>query len=187
MHRDRGASERQMRDRPVSDREGATRCPGCGARVADSDGPTHPYLGAAPGCWALYGEVLAREYGELRYPEIHRLTVDAYAAQHPGVPSRRSIQSLAVHLVSLHLVLDRGIDPVHATGAIRRLLARRPCLAWLDPPPRLGATTVADLLGAGTAAEHERRVRSWAIDVWAAWAPHHAAVRGWADLACEER
>lgn len=164
----------------MTDSGGTIRCPGCGLRVADSDGPTHPYIGAAPGCWALYGEVLAREYGELRYPEVHRLTVDAYAAQHPGVPSRRSIQSVAVHLVSLHLVLERGFDGRRATEAIRRVLAARPRLAWLDPPPRLGGSTVADVLGADTPADHERRVRLWADDVWAAWVPHHATVRGWA-------
>src|SRR5436190_1879442 len=41
-------------------------CIGCGVLTPDADGPTHPYLGASPGCWAVYGEVLAREYGE--YP-----------------------------------------------------------------------------------------------------------------------
>ena len=76
----------------------ARPCAGCGALVPVTDGPTHPYIGASPGCWAIYGEVLAREYGEYAYPPVHRLTVDAYAAQHPGVPSRRSIQSVAIHL-----------------------------------------------------------------------------------------
>ena len=83
-------------------------CPDCGALTPDVDGPTHPYVGASVGCWAMYGEVLAKEYGEYRYPSVHRLTVDAYSVQHPGTPSRRSIQSVAVHLVSLYLVLERG-------------------------------------------------------------------------------
>ncbi len=165
--------------------ERTTTCPGCGLTVADVAGPSHPYIGAATGCWALYGEVLAREYGELRYPEVHRLTVDAYAAQHPGVPSRRSIQSVAVHLVSLHLVLERGFNGARATAAIRRVLAARPTLVWLEPPARLGAGTVADIVAARTAAEHESRVRRWAAAVWTAWAPHHGTVRGWAAPAAE--
>jgi hypothetical protein len=45
---------------------------GCGALLPDVNGPTHPYLGASASCWAVYGEVLAREYGEYRYPPVHR-------------------------------------------------------------------------------------------------------------------
>ena len=93
-------------------------CVGCGALVPEIEGPTHRYLGASPGCWAVYGEVLEKEYGDyLRYAPVHRLTVDAYAAQHPGVPSPQSIQSVAVHLIRLHLVLERGLRP---SGPTRR-------------------------------------------------------------------
>ena len=35
-------------------------CPGCGASVPDVDCPVHAYIRSAPGCWQLYGEVLAR-------------------------------------------------------------------------------------------------------------------------------
>src|SRR5687768_12382269 len=84
-------------------------CAGCGALVPDSDGPTHAYIGASPGCWAVFGEVTAREYGDYRYASTHRFTVDVYAAQHPGPPERRSIQSVAVHLISLHLALEKGM------------------------------------------------------------------------------
>lgn len=83
-------------------------CVGCGALVPEIEGPTHRYLGAPPGCWAVYGEVLEKEYGDCsRYALNHRLTVDA--AQHPGVPSPQSIQSVAVHLIRLYL--ERGLRP----------------------------------------------------------------------------
>jgi len=101
----------------ASTRKGSTR-PGCGGIFPDTDGPTHLYLGSSPGCWAVYSDVLAKEYGEYRYPEVHRLTVDAYAVQHPGTPSRRSIQSVAVHLISLYLMFERGLDAQKATAAI---------------------------------------------------------------------
>ncbi len=72
-------------------------CPGCGGSFDVSDGPTHRYLGASPGCWAVYGEVLAKEYSDAAYYRVHRLTVDAYSAQHPvqrnilaGVQPRQS-------------------------------------------------------------------------------------------------
>ena len=76
-------------------------CPGCGARylpqVLDE---THPYIGASPACWATFGEVLAREFGDTTFGRVHRQTVDIYAVQHPGTDDRRQRQSVAVHLVS---------------------------------------------------------------------------------------
>jgi hypothetical protein len=99
-------------------------CPGCGALVLAADGPTHPYYDKAPGCWALYGEVLAREYSDFRFGRVHHLTVDAYAAQHPGQPERRTIKSVAVHLIGLHLALERGVAPSVLMGA-RQAAAER--------------------------------------------------------------
>lgn len=83
-------------------------CRGCGALVPCGDGPTHRYIGASPGCWAVFGEVLAREYSDRRYWPVYQLTVDAYAVQHPGEPSRQTIQSAAIHLISLYSVLEAG-------------------------------------------------------------------------------
>jgi hypothetical protein len=144
------------------------------------DGPVHPYIGASAGCWAVYGRILEREYGEFRYPDVHRLTVDAFAAQHPGVPSRQSIQSVAVHLIGLHLVLERGAGAKEATAAIRAAV-RRGGFEWLDPPTTLGAAaSVSDVLGATDLADHERRVLLWAQSVWAAWQTHAVTVRSWA-------
>lgn len=154
-------------------------CPGCGQRYPACDGPVHPYIGGSAGCWAAYGRVLEREYGEFGYPDVHRLTVDAYAAQHPGSPSRQSIQSVAVHLIGLHLVLERGAGAHEATAAIRKAVARGG-FEWLEPPASLGAVGVGDVLDAVDLAEHEQRVRRWAAAVWAAWEPHAATVRRWA-------
>lgn len=65
------------------------KCIGCGALVEDLAGKPHKYIGASQECWNLYGEVLAKEYGEYNYPQLtHRLTVDTYAIQHPGEPIR---------------------------------------------------------------------------------------------------
>ena len=161
----------------------SARCPGCGGLFPDSDGlgPAHAYLDASPGCWAVYGEVLAKEYGEYQYPAVHRLTVDAYAAQHPGTPSRQSIQSVAGHLISLHLVLERGANAKRATAAIRKATVQSDRFAWLEPPPSLGAFTVLDVAGAKDFDEHVRLVERWARSVWVAWAAHHETIRKWAN------
>ena len=82
-------------------------CFGCGALVPKKNGPTHQYIGASPGCWEIFGEVLAKEYEEYDYPPVHRLTVDAYAAQHPGTPSKKSIQSVAIHVIGLTTKLTK--------------------------------------------------------------------------------
>ena len=42
-------------------------CPGCGALLPVENGPTHPYMRSSPACWARYGEVLAREFGDPAY------------------------------------------------------------------------------------------------------------------------
>jgi hypothetical protein len=159
--------------------EPTSACPGCGLELPDRDGPTHAYIGASPACWALYGELLAREYGELRYPPSHRITVDVYAVQHPGRPERRAIQSVAVHLIALCLVLERGVATVKVRELMNRVLARKPNLEWLEPPEPNGTVTVNDVLASRDLAEHAASVEGWARDVWEAWTPHHDRVRGW--------
>ena len=141
-------------------------------------GPTHPYIGASPACWALFGEVLAREYGDPKYFRLHQVTVDTYAVQHPGLPERRSIQSVAVHLITLCLVLEDGADPAEGPKLHKRLAVSN-SFHWLEPPHPNGRITVADVLEARTPAEHEALVDAWARDVWVAWKPHHATVRSW--------
>jgi Family of unknown function (DUF5946) len=147
--------------------------------LPENDGPTHAYIGASAACWARYGELLVRELGELRNPDIHRLSVDAYAVQHPGVPERRSIQSVAIHLMGLCMVLERGWPTTAATARLGRLVERaRP--SWLEPPHPNGTLTVEHPLAAASD-QHAARVREWAADVWQAWSPHHSQVNAWLD------
>ena len=162
--------------------KGMRPCFGCGAVVPDVDGPTHRYIGASPGCWRLYGEVLGREYADYsRFALVHRLTVDAYAAQHPGTPSPQSTGSVGVHLVRLHLELECNLPHDRANEAMLDISSRlKRDFVWLDPPASLGDVTVLDVLGARDPEEHAERVRRWAASVWEAWAPHHETVRRWA-------
>jgi hypothetical protein len=158
--------------------DGQVECSGCGARVKDLPGQPHKYIGANAGCWEVYGEILAKEYGEYRYPELtHRLTSDTYAVQHPGTPERRSIQSVNGHLVSLYLVLEKGLTGRQATDALGRVIKRAAEFTWLTPPSPNGTVTVLDVVKAKDLPEHERLVRKWAEDVWKAWRGHHARIR----------
>ncbi len=166
---------------PQMHRTDAVRCYGCGALVPAGDGPTHRYIGASPGCWAIYGEVLAREYDDIRYARLHQVTVDAYAAQHPGVPSPQSIQSVTLHLVSLCVVMELGWPGQDATRVIQRIANQKQAFIWLEPPSALGEMTVWDLHASSDPEDHAQRVRRWGHEVWQAWAPHHATIRPLAD------
>jgi hypothetical protein len=162
-------------------------CVGCAAMVPDIDGPTHRYIGASPGCWALYGELAEKEAGDFRYMRSHRLTVDAYCAQHPGgaLPAGGALGSGAPRRPAL---------PAGARSARREVVRRSPagCDArqaryklgprWLEVPASLGAVTVLDLLAvaAKDPAEHARGARGWAESVWEAWMAHQEVVRRWA-------
>jgi hypothetical protein len=178
------AQRQRLYNRAIVDRSsGLIPCIGCGALVPDVNGPTFRYRGAAsPGCWAVYGEILARECGEFRDPAIHWLTVDTYAAQHPGTPTPQTIQSVTVHLISLGLVLERGADPARATDMMRRAIARfKGDFTWLEPPASRGGATVLDVVQAGDLAGHVECVDRWADSVWRAWSGHHNVIRRWLD------
>ncbi|MDC6363631.1 MULTISPECIES: DUF5946 family protein [Flavobacteriaceae] len=151
-----------------------TKCYGCGALVDHIEGVPHKYIGATQGCWDLYVQILAKEYGEYNYPELtHRLTVDTYAIQHPGMLGRQSKKSVNVHLASLYLVLVKNVGGKEATQKIGKLLAKKPEFEWLEPPFPNGQKTVLDVLPASNLGEHEQKVRAWAVNVWSCWNSKH--------------
>lgn len=155
---------------------GLVRCYGCGALVPDVTWPMHRYIGASPGCWAIYAEVVGGGLlGPIPSP-WGALLVDAYAAQHPGVPGPQSTPSVWVHLIALHLVLEGGW---RADQLVRiRTFAAESFAGWgwLEPPAATGDVTVADLDEASEGPVDEL-ARQWVEGVWAAWAVHHGAVR----------
>jgi hypothetical protein len=159
------------------------RCHGCGAQVPDlpETRTRAEYVGSAPGCWQVYTELLAREYSDIRYAPAHQLTVDTYMVQHPGVPERRSAQSVAVHLVGLCLLLERGRTALELPGLRKRFVELHPQFPWLTPPACAGEITVVDILGATSPEEHRAMVDRWAGSTWQAWSGHHVQVRTWAD------
>jgi hypothetical protein len=122
----------------------------------------------SPGCWGAFGEVLAREYqSPALFAACHRLTVDAYAVQHPGDPDdRRASQSVWLHYRSLRAVIQDGASHEAAT-ALLKSLAGHPAPSMLLRPAgwRL---TVADVVNA---ADHVTAVSRWAEAALAGWRP----------------
>jgi hypothetical protein len=147
--------------------------------LQDLEGPVHLYMASSPACWAAYGEVMAREYSDPQRLSYYRLSVDSYAVQHPGLPSRQTIQSVGVHLIRLCLLLERGLAMASANDAIVAASARKHTFTWLVPPTHFGKVTVVDVARTQTDAELQQMVWAWAREAWAAWAEHHDTVRSW--------
>jgi len=158
------------------------QCMWCKAKLAVVEGPTHKYMESTASCWAAFGRVLAREYSEPELIEVHRLTVDSYAVQHPGRPSRQSIQSVAVHLIRLCLFVEQGLESGMANDAMLEAAKRKSHYHWLEPPGSMGRLTVADVDGATSTSDHKELVREWAGQMWSVWSPHHEIVRHWAAM-----
>jgi len=176
---------------------GRDACPGCGMRHAPLDGPTHRYIGASPACWALFAPLTVGDVPDAALladtrvppeiavpssradPTLGVLLVDAYAAQHAGVPSPQAVQSVAVHLLAMHGVIERGLAASQAMWIRRRALRTRGAFAWLSPPSPGEALTVRHLFAGGgvvapvTSADYVRSVHdAWrrhageTIDAW---------------------
>ncbi|MEX1296190.1 MAG: DUF5946 family protein, partial [Candidatus Limnocylindrales bacterium] len=149
---------------------------GCGAKRPAIDGPTHPYVGASSACWTQFGEV----NWVLPPTTFGRLVVDAYMLQHPGVPERRSVQSVGVHLVGLCLVLEHGLAPGELSTMLQRILATPPEWRWLEPPAPNGELTIFDVAGALGTDDAPDACERYVRSIWAAWAQHHDTVEAWA-------
>lgn len=156
-------------------------CPDCQATVPQVvNGAQHAYIGASPGCWDIFSQVMAREYENVAYAVAHRMTVDAYMVQHPGQPSPQSIQSVCVHLMGLYWVLDAGWATTKARTGLG-LATEIIEFKWLDPPERLGNITIMDIFAAQDAEEHNHQVKRWARCAWEAWQPYHDVIKMWSE------
>lgn len=152
-------------------------CLGCGGLFPDVSGPVHRYMESSPGCWAAHGRALARAYSTTSLADVHRLSVDAYAAQHPGQPSPQSMKSVGVHLVRLYLTVERGFDVREANRIMVAISKVKDRFGWLEPPASLGPITVAHVAAVEGVEGHRAAVRSWAQSAWEAWAGHHVTIR----------
>src|SRR5919107_2005544 len=102
-----------------------------------------------------------------------RLLGDAYAVQHPGVPERRAIQSVCVHLILLCATLERDWPPDRAVQLRRRALARPPVAwRWLDPDLPLGTLTVASVAAADGVDDRARRLAPRGGGGWSSLEAH---------------
>ncbi len=147
-----------------------TTCPGCGLELPATGREYDRKFHSSAECWAVYEEVLAREYqSPALFGQVHQLTVDAYSVQHAG--GAHPDKSVSIHLVGLYLAIEKGVrqDPLHP---FFRRLAKRTSWPRLDPPAERAGLTVRDVARADSPRAHAETVREWAEEVWRIWAPH---------------
>lgn len=150
-------------------------CPQCGAITPPSDIDAHPYFGASGGCWAIYGDILEREYSNPEFFANHRQTVDAYALQHPGnKEDLRAIQSVNIHLIALTILYKTHIQAPKIAPIMGKIInANKNSFAWLEPPESFGPYDVMTIWPLTERDAHLAGVDRWARNVWEAWEIHH--------------
>lgn len=151
-------------------------CVGCGARFPPFLGPVHDYMESSPACWRAFGDLLAAEYATPALLSVHRLSVDAYAVQHPGGSSRAAIQSVGLHLARLMASLENPAPPKETNAIMLRFTARKSELVKLEPPSGF-AMTIADVVPFAGGPAHGEKVTAWAKSALNDWRAHHAYIR----------
>ena len=152
----------------------------CGFEAPAIEGPRHVYFNATAACWAKYGEVLGREFSTPALLRIHQLSVDTYAAQHPG--GAHPDKSIAIHLVGLYSVLVQHVPTAEMPRRHKYLAEAVRDWPHFEPPARLGRLRASDVARTNSAEAHAAAVRAWAHSVWTAWSEHHTAIEDFARL-----
>jgi len=152
-------------------------CFSCGGRHTKTSGPTHPYMLSSRSCWASYGQILEKEYSDARYWKNHQLNVDAYAVQHPGDNCARSVQSVALHLISMYFIFEKQL-PQNQVPRISSQ-ASEFTFKFLEPADSFGYITVGDVLASEDHVEHNMIVQRWAKSSFDAWEKHHETIKDW--------
>ena len=62
------------------------------------------------------------QYSDAGRRAFHQLVVDAYAVQHPDGADPRAIRSVGIHLMTLCVFIERGVDPALGTRLHRRMV-----------------------------------------------------------------
>lgn len=153
-----------------------TQCPACDV-IGEHNGPIHAYMSPSAGCWARYGEILAREFSNAANFASHRRLVDAYCGHHSIGRDRRARQSLHIHMAGLMLHFEDHLPDRKIRDFLSTAAKGAPDFPWLEPPAASSAVSYDTVYAAQDAAEHVAAVQVYAKAVFEAWAPHHASFR----------
>lgn len=154
-------------------------CIGCGSITEAIEGPVHEYMLSSPGCFAAFNSLLAAEYSSEALQSVNRLTVDAFAVQHPGMADdRRAVQSVGLHLARLSVQLESPRPPSETNAVMLDFAEHKATLVRLEPPKRF-SITAPDVAPFAATPSHPAEVRQWATETWRDWTEHHEYIRSW--------
>jgi hypothetical protein len=156
--------------------EMAEPCSGCGLVVS----------GGTAGCQAIMDELLARDFSDINYFRVHRITVDTYCLQHPDRYCV-SAKSLAAHLTGLCWLIEHRGSRAVGSESLRRWLNGAPRIEKPEIPSFRGRLTVADVAEAPDPEAHAQAVDRWARCTWEAYSALHSLARYWIEQALTGR
>jgi hypothetical protein len=151
-----------------------SRCPGCGLTMPAGGAIRYEgYFNVSNECWSLFTEVIGREFSNaVLFGQVHHLTVEAYAVQHPG--GAHPDKSIDIHLAGLYLMMERNVAPSAVATYMQTLAERvRDWPHFEAPPADAWTQTIFDV---AMADDHIAAVREWSAGVWAAWSPQRDRV-----------
>jgi hypothetical protein len=154
-----------------------TLCPLCAADVGTERSSAGREI-ATHACRADYDALRRRERSDLRYMQVHSLTVDAWSVQHPGPTADDSARRIGVHLVSLYAQLALGLSYREARQ-LRQRAGETIEFRALPLPDLPAELSVQHVLASEHPDVHRRLVEEWARSVWRAWHPHRDQVMSW--------
>lgn len=152
-------------------------CFACGASALNIEGECHKYMLSSPGCWAMFCEIMAKEFSDEKYWKAHQFTVDAYALQHVGKKEdKRALNSVNIHLASLYAIFEEHMS-LDEAPKVRQQFSQhykgKDLLEWLEPPDSFGELTVFEPWNNENADLHFEITERWAKSVWEAWSHQH--------------
>ena len=176
-----------------------TPCPGCGSLFPPFEGPTHRYIGASSGCWALFNwmvimggpdttglvaqsrvpENSAHTSVQREGPDLDAVFGDAYGVQHHGEDSPQAIQSVALHLLNMYGIISG--KTTRPGWPIERAIRTRGIFHKLEPPELGSALTIRHLFPGGGVITPVTRSQ-YVLSVYKTWMePHRSTVEQWYD------
>jgi hypothetical protein len=151
----------------MSEDSAESRCPGCGLTMPGGNTTAYDgYFNASNECWSLFTEVIEREFSNaVLFGQVHHLTVEAYAVQHPG--GAHPDKSIDIHLAGLYLMIERNVAPSAVAPYMQKLAERVRDWPHFDAPDSNAWTqTIFDV---AMADDHVAAVREWSAGVWEVW------------------